>query len=79
MKTIGDIDNLALKPNLVNETPDALVKDAAASAHAPTGTKEAVTQDADQLIEDADKLKQDVENLEETNNIPPDEAEKGNE
>ena len=78
MKTIGDIDNLALKPDLANGPVSAAVT--AAKAPSLAEQRVEINEDANALEAEANKLKQDVENLDENiNDIPEDSAEKGNE
>ena len=81
MKTIGDIDNLALQPNLANGIP-SVGATATATAAPPTAstTDSALNADAEKLEQDTQKLREDIQLLDEAQASEKlDDAAKGNE
>lgn len=74
LKTVGDIDNLALHPELANGIPEVPGQKGAAVKTAPAkGATAQLDQDATQLVAEADKLKAEADALEEeADNLPSD-------
>ena len=87
MKTIGDIDNLSLKPNLSNGMPPATNEattpspdNSTASSTAAKPVSSQIEADARDIEADAQKLNEDIQLLDEAQGSEnTDEAEKGNE
>lgn len=80
MKTIGDIDNLALKPDLANGPTVAAGNIPAAAQVTPSTANEKLEADAARIESDTEKLKEDIQLLDEAQaSEKPDQAEKGNE
>ena len=79
LKTIGDIDNLALRPDLISGVPP-IAGGSATTKTAPTAPNAQLDADAAKLEADTARLKEDIELLDEaqgSENV--EEAEKGNE